>query len=235
MSASATTPLPAASVDADESRHGRADRRDSLLDVAADMVANDVEAVSMDAVARAAGVSRALVYKHFANRHDLLSSLYERESARVHAQLSADVRAASDLAGMLRALVRGALAAQASRGATFAALSAGGGRSPAQRDVRRRRDGQTLRYFTNQAVREFGVTDLDARSGLAIALGAIPTVLSRWRLRPTSETALLLEGTFVAMVIGGMKELVQRRGRPGHAEPDAGASHGPSVRTSQQG
>lgn len=191
-------------------RPASAERRDSLLDAAADMVASgNVETVSMEAVARAAGVSRALVYKHFANRHDLLSALYERESALLHAQLSADVGAASDLAGKLRALVRGALAAQASRGATLAALSAGG-RNAAQRGVQRRRDGRTLRHFTSQAVVEFAVDEHAAQTGLAVALGSIPTVLARWGLRPTREHALHLEDTYVTMAIGGMTELARR-------------------------
>ncbi len=34
----------------------------------------------MEAVAERAGVSRPLVYKHFANRGELLASLYQRES-----------------------------------------------------------------------------------------------------------------------------------------------------------
>lgn len=209
MSIPVATPHRAASA--------RLDRRDSLLDAAADMVATgNVESVSMEAVAKAAGVSRSLVYKHFENRHDLLSSLYERESAHLHSQLSADVRAAHDLAGMLRALVRGAIAAQASRGATLAALSSGGGRTTSQRNVQRRRDGQTLGYFTSQAVAELGVDELDARTGLAIALGSIPTVLARWRLRPTPENAMHLEATFVRMALGGLAALAQaREGRVG--------------------
>jgi AcrR family transcriptional regulator len=187
-------------------------RRETLLDAAADMVATgDVESVSMEAVARAAGVSRALVYKHFANRHDLLSSLYERESASLHAQLSADVRAARDLAGMLGALVRGAIAAQAARGATLAALRASGERTSAERGVQRRRDSETLSYFTSRAVSEFDVDELDARTGLAIALGSIPTVLARWRRRPTPEHAAHLERTFVTMALGGLHAMDQRR------------------------
>jgi AcrR family transcriptional regulator len=210
MRAPAATPtLPAAGV---QGVPPRADRRDSLLDAAAVMVASGhVEMMSMEAVAKAAGVSRALVYKHFANRHDLLSSLYERESAHLHSQLAADVRAAGDLAGMLRALVHGALAAQASRGATLATLNSGGGRPSPQRTVQRRRDGQTLRYFASQAVAEYDVDELDARTGLAIALGSIPTVLARWRLRPTLENAARLEDSFVAMGIGGVHELARRR------------------------
>ena len=212
MSISATTPFLPAHADVEEARPARAYRRDSLLDAAANMVASgNVETVSMETVAQAAGVSRALVYKHFANRHDLISSLYERESAHLDAELAAEVRATSDLAGMLRALVRGAIAAQASRGATLAALSSGGGRTSTQRDVQRQRDGRTLRHFTNQAAAEFNVDELNARAGVALVLGSIPTVLARWRLRPTPENAAHLEDAFVTMAIGGMKEMARNR------------------------
>jgi AcrR family transcriptional regulator len=212
MSVVAAMTSPIAPARDGDTRHTKADRRDSLLDAAADMVASgDVETVSMESVAVAAGVSRALVYKHFANRHDLLSSLYERESNLLHGQLAADVGEALDLEGMLRALVHGALAAQASRGATLAALNAGGGRPSTQRDLQRRRDRRTLRHFTSQAVAECHVDSDDARAGLALSLGAIPTVLARWRLRPTPENAAHLEDAFVTMAIGGMKEMARCR------------------------
>src|SRR5579864_9099669 len=86
-------------------RLARADRRDVLLDAAAELVATgDIETVSMEAVAERAGVSRPLVYKHFANRIDLLAALYQRESALLHNELSAAVTAADSVAEMFRAL-----------------------------------------------------------------------------------------------------------------------------------
>src|SRR5437764_12764065 len=76
-------------------RLGREERRDAILDAAAALVAaGDVEAVSMETVAERAGVSRPLVYKHFANRGELLAALYDREAALLHAELAADVEAA---------------------------------------------------------------------------------------------------------------------------------------------
>ncbi|HET9560157.1 MAG TPA: helix-turn-helix domain-containing protein, partial [Actinomycetota bacterium] len=61
-------------------RVGRAERRELLLDAAAALVrAGDAGSVSMEAVAEEAGVSRPLVYKHFANRDELLGELYRRE------------------------------------------------------------------------------------------------------------------------------------------------------------
>ena len=79
----------------------------------------------METVAARAAVSRALVYKHFAHRRELLGALYERESSLLHRQLSAAVLQCDRLEDMLRALVEGALAAQATRSVTFVALAAG--------------------------------------------------------------------------------------------------------------
>jgi AcrR family transcriptional regulator len=192
-------------------RLGRAERRDAILDAAEALVASgDVEAVSMETVAERAGVSRPLVYKHFANRGELLAALYEREAALLHAELAADVEAAGTVDEMFRALVRGALRAQASRGATLAALRSVGLRSRASREEQRRRDRTTLRYFGRRAVRQFGLDERRARAGVAILLGAIETVLAQWRLRPTREHAALLEDTYVALVVGGLDELARR-------------------------
>lgn len=193
-------------------RLARADRRDLLIDAAAEIVAAaDIDAVSMEAVAERARVSRPLVYKHFANRHELLAALYQRESAFLHAELTADVRAAKTLEQTFRALVHGALRAQATRGATFAALRSAGLRTRERREEQRARDRTTLRYFAGQAVREFDLDRQQAKAAVAIMLGAIDAVLSQWRARPTPEHAALLEDTYVSLVLGGLKHLERSR------------------------
>jgi AcrR family transcriptional regulator len=178
-----------------------------LLDVAAALVTSgDIDAVTMEAVAERAGVSRPLVYKHFANRSELLEALYTRESAALHAELSAGVAAAETLEDMFRALVRGSLSAQASRGATFAALRAVG-RSDARRKEQRTRDRNTLRHFARQAVRQFELTETQARAAVSIMLGAIDSVLNAFRVRPTREHAALLEDTYVTLAVAGLRAL----------------------------
>jgi AcrR family transcriptional regulator len=202
---------PARSDPLEPARLSRIERRDALLDAAALLVAaGDVEAVSMDAVAEQAGVSRPLVYKHFGNRFELLSSLYRREAAHLHAEMSAEVTAAETLEDMVRALVRGALRAQADRAATFAALQAGGARDSDRRDEQRRRNRTTVRYFANQAVRELDLDEPRAKTAMGIMLGAVETVLAQWRRRPTREHARLLEDTYAALVMGGLEELARR-------------------------
>lgn len=192
-------------------RLARAERRDLLLDVAAELVASaDADSVTMDAVAERAGVSRPLVYKHFANRAELLASLYQRESILLHKELTDAVAAADTLENKLRALVRGALRSQASRGATFAALRSAGMRTNDRRDEQRARDRVTLRYFASLAARDYGLDHAHAKAGLAITFGSIDSLIARWRARPTAEHARLLEDTFAAMAIGGLKELASR-------------------------
>lgn len=211
MTVSRAEKAPLALTSVDDARLARAERRDVLLDGAAALVAaGRVDEVSMESVAVAAGVSRGLVYKHFANRHELLSALYERESAHLHSQLAFDVNAGTDLASMLRALVRGSLAAQAQRGATFAALASSGGRDSRQRERQRRRDGRTLQHFSRVAAEEFDLERDDARTALAVTLGSVATVLALWRRRPTAEYATQLEEVFVAMAMGGLDEMRRR-------------------------
>jgi len=199
------------------------DRRDALLDAAADMVAKGrVDLVSMESVAAAAGVSRSLVYKHFANRGDLLTALYERESSLLHSQLADQVGAARGLRDKLRVLIRGAIAAQQTRGSTFAVLNSVGARGSHQRSDRRRRNSQTLRYFTELAMREFNLDEQTARAGMAMVLGSIATVLAQWRHAPSSEEAQRLEDAFVDMSIGGLAQLARS---PSDNNPGSRTSH----------
>ena len=183
-------------------------RRDSLLDAAGRLVAiSGAAGVTMESVAAASGVSRALVYKHFANRRDVLTALFERESRLLHRQLAQAVTAADGLEAKFRALIEGSLAAQSSRGATFAALLHHGGRPADQRAVQRRRDIATIRYFASLAVVELGLDEDRAMTGTAIALGAIAIVLQQWRHRPTPAHATELADAYVAFAMGGLRTL----------------------------
>jgi AcrR family transcriptional regulator len=65
-----------------------AERREQLLDATkAIVVADGFHAVSIEAVARAAGITRPIVYGHFSDLGGLLEALVERESRRALEQL----------------------------------------------------------------------------------------------------------------------------------------------------
>ena len=66
-----------------------AERREQLLDVTKAIVAErGFHAVSIEAVAREAGITRPVVYGHFQDLQTLLEALVEREGERALAQLA---------------------------------------------------------------------------------------------------------------------------------------------------
>jgi AcrR family transcriptional regulator len=82
-------------------------RRERLLDAAAQIVLkHGVAAVTMEAVALLNGVNRAMAYRYFADRDDLLTALLDQEYERQTAHVAANVDATKDLEGALRYAVR---------------------------------------------------------------------------------------------------------------------------------
>ena len=189
---------------------GRAERREALLDTAVELVVSgDLETVSMEAVAERAGVSRPLVYKHFADLNELLGAVYRREAAYLHEKLAAEVGSADTLEEMFRALIHGALRAAAERGHVFAALRAAGAWSRDIRSEQNSRDAVTVRAFSARAVRELGLDPKDARAATSMLLSLVDPVLAQWRRRPTRDHASLLEETYMTLVTGGLAALTE--------------------------
>lgn len=199
-------------------RRSGADRREDLLDAAATLiVAAGADAVSMDAVADRAGVSRALLYKHFTNRGVLLAAVYRREAVLLHAELATEVRAASTVEGMYRALVRGALRATRERRAVFLALRAAGAVSGDLDREQRERDDATVRAFAARAAAQYGLGEDRAVAASAMLLSAINPILHRWNQAPSERFAALLEETYLVIVRGALAALAAG------AEPDRAA------------
>ncbi len=68
----------------------RAERREQLLDVTLRILAEEgFDDLSVEAIARGAGVNRVVVYRSFANLQLLLVALLRREQARVERQIDA--------------------------------------------------------------------------------------------------------------------------------------------------
>lgn len=77
-----------------------------ILDAAADLFAErGVNPVGMGEIARAAGCSRATLYRCFADRHDLHLAFVHREARRIGALVAAEVAAVDDQAARLTAAV----------------------------------------------------------------------------------------------------------------------------------
>jgi AcrR family transcriptional regulator len=203
-------------------RLASAERRASLLDAAAELIAaGELDGVSMESVADRAGVSRALVYKHFTNRRDLLAALYQREVAQVHERMAAQVGGADSVVEMYRELIRTTLDAARKRYAVFAALHAAGVLT--REDQRRRRltHEQTVTAFAARAVREYGVSEPLARAASTLLLAALTTAVTQWFQRPTDDNAALIEQAYLGLVHGGLALLATQTANAPRPEPGA--------------
>lgn len=75
----------------------------SILDVTSKIVAiQGLSAVTMERVAKEAGISKGLVYNYFPDRIDLLAGLLERELAVTYEKVIDAVEGANDLESMIR-------------------------------------------------------------------------------------------------------------------------------------
>jgi AcrR family transcriptional regulator len=87
-------------------RLSRPERRQQLLDVTKQVVGEDgLHAVSIDRVAREAGISRPIVYEHFSDLGGLLGALLDREGQRALEQLVAVLPDASGSGDVLEVLL----------------------------------------------------------------------------------------------------------------------------------
>jgi AcrR family transcriptional regulator len=188
-------------------------RRTVLLDVAKALVtAVGPEAITIGSVAARAEVTRALVYKHFANKDDLLQALYRREATRLDRQMRDRVAAAPDgFEPKLRAFVGATLDAVEEHAPFFTPLRAVGAGDTARHD-QRGRDRRTVGYFAKLAADDFGIDLRTARSVIAVLFSGIRSLLSQMRSRPGPAQRDFLLATYVEMTTGALVRLANGPG-----------------------
>lgn len=164
----------------------------------------------MESVADRAGVSRPLVYKHFANRVEILTALYLREGERLHEELSVDVQAASTIEEKYRALFRGSLRAARDRGQVFSMLRSTADLNGHLRKLQRDRDRRTVAYYAQHTVDELGTPLAETEAVTAMLLGAIAPALSLWHQQPSDDHARQLEDAYMCVVSPTLAHLADR-------------------------
>lgn len=101
----------------------RDQRRSHFLDTAAAMISeHGAESVTMEGVAARAGVSKALGYRYFANRDDLLVDVFDREMEVLDQRIAVAVATEDHLEGRLHAIVHVWLDLIIERGALLGSL-----------------------------------------------------------------------------------------------------------------
>jgi AcrR family transcriptional regulator len=194
------------------------ERRQALLDVALDLLRRDgVELVTMGTVAEQAEVTRALLYKHFANREDLLLALFRREASKLDCEMQQIVgRAPDGFEPKLRAFIRAALEAVESHGPIFVPLRPIVSRSSYQRE-QQVRDRRTVKYFAELATQELDLTPSVACAAMPILLAGINAMLVQIYSRPTAQHRRDLEDLYLDIVLGALRSLAASP----HPSPEA--------------
>lgn len=166
-----------------------------------------VNAVTMDAVAEAAGVSRPLVYRYFPTTGELLGELYAREMHEHDATLERELATTSSFEEALRALIRVWLKTFGEHGAVVGPLFRAESIADRVREETRRRDHFTVAHFAPIAEAEFGVPARVAVAGVWMQLGTLQAILHVWAAPPRHYRRSEAAAMYVAMVMGAWRAL----------------------------
>lgn len=118
-----------------------AERRERFLDAAAEIVIeHGVAAVTMDGVAARSGVNRALGYRYFACRDELLTALFDREVARHEGRVEHEISRDASFEDWVRYGLRHWFRRMDESGELFMRLTSDNGPLAAKAAARRRED-----------------------------------------------------------------------------------------------
>lgn len=183
-------------------------RRDQLLDVARAMiVAEGTEALTMESVAAAAGVSKTLGYAYFENRTELLLALFDREVGRLYERAAAEMEGCPGLEGKFRAAVRVWFDVVASEGGVASVLLQSSQFRGRLGERRNRTIRQIEGLYGHMVAKQYGVPEERAVVAVAALLAGLGGVVERWRA--TGEPRELVEGTYLQVVrttLEGLRE-----------------------------
>lgn len=167
------------------SRPDRAERREYFLDITATLVQTEgLAVVTMERVAALAGLSKPVIYSHFADRGDLLTSLLERCWRRVDQSVQVRLRTARTFDECLEALVGGYFDEIAAQGALVRLMIGNASQEPAVEQARRARQRAAEVEWSEFYQRRAGLPPNVADACAAILRSALQGASEYWIDRP---------------------------------------------------
>jgi AcrR family transcriptional regulator len=190
-------------------RLSRDERREQLLDTAGAMVVDEgVESLTMEGIAAKAGVSKALPYKFFANREDLLLTLYDREVHEVGDRLEVVAGNVEPFEERLRVTIRAWLEHMQERGLLLGILMT----TPLLTGPIQKRQfvvGEELAVEWGElAAEEFHIPPDRAVDAAAVLLAGTQGLLQRWIGHHDRQDELV--DSFVTMTVAAFAALGEK-------------------------
>jgi AcrR family transcriptional regulator len=205
----ATSQSPTTMVKPKPARLTRDQRRSHFLDTAAAMITElGAESVTMEGVAARAGVSKALGYRYFTNRDDLLLEVFDREVVVLDERIALAVASATTLEDRLRRIIDVWLDLIVERGALLGSLQRSKLIEGPVEQRRLERQADIDEFFAQLFLAEYEMTHDDALLAAGVLLSGAEGALRlwiahRWTRRYLSEHLLRLS-------IGAVEALATR-------------------------
>lgn len=184
----------------------RSERREHLLDVAAQLILDKgIEAVTMEGVATAAGVSKGLGYAYFSNSSTLLRALLEREVRKLNKRISEAFGTETEFEGRLRAVIHAWFDHIEEQGILMGRLLQATRNDGPHVEARNAYNRFNEQWWADLAERELGVPNGRGRIATAIILSGLEGVVQRWT--QCGDTRDELEEVFMRVAMGGLQNL----------------------------
>lgn len=188
------------------SRLPRNERREHLLDVAAQLILDTgIEAVTMEGVATAAGVSKGLGYAYFANSGTLLRALLNREVRKLNERVTSAFATEDDFEARLRAVIHAWFDHIEEQGVLMGRLLQATRNDGPHVQARNAYNRFNEQWWADLAERELGVPNGRGRIATAIILTGLEGVVQRWT--QCGDTREELEEVFMRLAMGGLQNL----------------------------
>ncbi len=179
-------------------------RQAQILDHAARLIgAEGLASVSMERIARAAGISKALVYNYFSSQTVLLRALLKRDLERVQQEQMHAATSATTFPELVRNTTHIALIEVERRGAFVRRLLNEPSLADAVGTVRTHEHDTNVRYLAKRIAKEFKVSLADALALTEVGLGL--TIAAGDYLQKSGAPRADVEAMTVAMIIGAVK------------------------------
>ena len=166
-----------------------------------------LEAVTMEGLAAQCGVNKALPYRHFANRDDVLVALYEHETTDFDTRLAKASRRAAGFEAKLRALVatwHGDVETGSGAPELMHARTANGGLE-ARRAIRMQ---VAVDYIADLIQESYEIRRADAKLAASVLLAGSQGLAALWRTTDAKHKRLI--DSFVKMSVGAVAAIARR-------------------------
>ena len=199
-------PMARSAAAARPARLPRSERREHLLDVAAGLILEKgIEAVTMEGVAAAAGVSKGLGYAYFSNSSTLLRALLEREVRKLQGRIVEAMKDKDTFEDKLRATIHAWFDVISEQGILMGMLLQATRNDGPHVEARNAYNRANDEFWAELAQRELGVPKEHGLIATRILLSGLEGLVQRWT--QCGDRREVLEDVFIEMAMGGLDRL----------------------------